>query len=257
MPFFTDPMKNLLIFVLVVALAIMGYLLFRKDRVGETPETTDTEEPIENVDSEPKTDIFKSEAKKEIKEETEVVLIKAEYPSFGDEKVDEEIKSFVQKEVSTFKSENSTSFPGQSVKNSLEVTYRLEKGEGFTAVVFSMATYTGGAHGNLSLKTFVYENGGERLSVGSLFTPESNYLSRLSELSLIKLKENMGEALGAWAPDGTAPVSSNFEAFYITGDDTLNIIFQPYQVAPWSSGVPLIKIDLSDELEEIVNKDIF
>ncbi len=250
-------MKNALIFILIIALGTTIYFLVRKDRVGENAPILDEEEVLEPIDNETPEDLFEAEEGREITEEAEFLTIKAAYPAFGDVQIDQDIKALVQKEISAFKSENNTSYPGQTNKNSLEITYRIEKGDDFTAIVFSSATYTGGAHGNLVIKTLVYENSGEEVSIGSLFAPGSEYLSKLSEISRTKLKSKMGENLGAWADEGTSPTSDNFGAFYITGEDTLNIIFQPYQVAPWSAGVPSISIDLHDELGEILNQNIF
>lgn len=244
-------MQKPLIFILLVIVIVLGYLFIKKDR-GEAPEyiapevseelPTDREEESEIDGLVP--------IEKSISEENEIYKIDAKYPSFGFNNIDSEISSFVQKQVATFKSENSESYPGQSAKYLLNTKYRVEVTDSLS-VIMTIETYTGGAHGNLFIKTFVYSDVAERMSIGSFFSPGSNYLTKLSEISRVKLGEKSEDV---WFDEGTEPISSNFEAFYISEEGNLNIIFQPYQVGPWVMGTPEISIGF-DELKEVLNED--
>lgn len=244
-------MRNLAIGVLIIAVVVLGYLLLQKGRVKpvetELPDTSET--PPDSTEEE--TSWFMNEpAKKVISEDTEVLTINASYPVFGSGAIDSEIKSYVQKAISDFKTENSEPYPGQPVKNSFGTNYRVVEGPDTVSVIMNTETYTGGAHGNLVIKTFVYSKDGNHLSIGSFFKPGSDYLSKLSTLSRAKLAEkSSGES---WDEDGTAPLSENFGAFYIGETGKLIIIFQPYQVGPWVAGTPSVEIDFN-EFGDMVN----
>ena len=110
----------------------------------------------------------------------------------------------------------------------------------------------GGAHGGHILRSLNFREGDEQFTIGDVFKPGSGYLATLSKLSRTKLKAALGNELGNWSDDGTTPVTSNFEAFYLT-EGKLHIIFQPYQVAPWASGAPEITIDLASELKDVIS----
>jgi hypothetical protein len=106
---------------------------------------------------------------------------------------------------------------------------------------------SGGAHGNLFIRTLNFERSTEGLEIGSLFTPGSNYLTKLSELSRPKLKADLKENLGNWSDDGTSPITKNFEAFYLT-PGKLHIIF-PASFSPTS---PRIKVILLQGLYYVI-----
>lgn len=245
-------MKNLLIGALIIAVAVLGYLLPLKDRPNipetETPETT---ESLPDTGEEELDVLSKDPEKKTISAETEVLVINAAYPEFGIPNIDAEIKSYIQKAVSDFKTENSEPYPGQPVKNSFGSNYRVVRGPETVSVIMNIETYTGGAHGNLVIKTFVYSTTSERLSIGSFFKPGSNYLTKLSTLTRAALAEKSSDE--SWDDEGTAPVSENFEAFYIGETGKLVIVFQPYQVGPWVVGTPSVELDFS-EFGDIVNE---
>lgn len=247
-------MKNLAILVLAAGVLVFGYLFLTK----KAPENQDEINPVQPIDELADgggdelistTDV----TEEAITEETEVVKINIKYPSFGYENLDSEIKTFVQEFTSNFKTENSEAYPGQPAKNSLGSRYRVVESDSTVSVILNLEMYTGGAHGNLFIKTFVYEKDGDRLAIGSFFEPRTNYLGKLSEISKTKLKEK-GSEQETWFDEGTDPVSSNFEAFFITEEGDLGIIFQPYQVGPWVIGTPEINIPFS-EFGTIVTND--
>ncbi len=245
-------LKNALIWILLLAVIVLGYLLTRKAKVDVPVADLPLESGDIPDDREEGSDISEEVARdEEINEENDVYKINAVYPVFGNSTIDEEIKSFIQKEVSTFKSENSESFPGQVAKYSFGSHYRIVKSDREVSIIFNIETYSGGAHGNLFIRTFVYKKNSERLSIGSFFTPGSKYLEKISELAKQKLGQVSDED---WYDEGTAPVSSYFDAFYISPEGNLNIIFQPYQVGPWVAGTPEVSIGF-DELGDIVNED--
>ncbi len=248
-------MKNLIIGALVVALAITGYLLYRKDsRVGE-PKPSSPQESIEIVEIDASDDpLFSSHENKMITETGETYEITANYPVFGDSNIDEGIESFVRADIAGFKNNNNLSYDNQSAPNSYELSYEVKQDSLMTTVLFKAYEFTGGAHGNLRIVSRSYSPTGEARTIGSLFVPDSSYLGQLSDVSRTLLQEKYGDMLGAWYEDGTSPRTENFETFYIEGSDTLAVVFQPYQVGPWAIGAPEVRIPL-ETFEAILHED--
>ncbi|MCC7469932.1 MAG: DUF3298 domain-containing protein, partial [Bacteroidetes bacterium] len=95
---------------------------------------------------------------------------------------------------------------------------------------------------------------GAEISIGSIFTPGSKYLARLSEITRKKLKKEFSNDSANWIDEGTTPITSNFETFYFEDEDVLVLVFQPYQVLAWAEGVQEIQINFK-EIEDILNEE--
>ncbi len=247
-------MKNVIIFVLILAVLVLGYLQIHKREGEDTPKTDETP-IIEEEAPETQKSWFENEKKETVVEETDKLSVDVAYPSFGNKEIDAEIKNFALKDLATFKEESGEPIPGSAAQQyTFDLNYKVVRGDKTTSIIFSESTYSGGAHGNLVMTTFTYTNDGTKVSIGSLFKPGSDYLGKLAQISKVKLKEALPNDLGSWADDGTAAVSANFEAFYLEGKNTVKIIFEPYQVAPWAAGTPEISISFS-EFGDIVNDE--
>lgn len=248
-------MKNFFIFILIVAVAVLAYFLVRKDREVFTP----NEEPIsENPVTEEETseDVFFDDTKEVFTENTATFEAKIEYPSFGNVGIDKRIKDFVMKDLSDFKKGTDVTNENPVAKNNYGATYKVVKTSEITSIIFTFSEYTGGAHGNIRVRTLNFDNKNlESLSIGSLFRAESDYLTKISTVSRTELKKDLGgEENATWINDGTTPTNDNFDSFYLKDDNTLVIIFQPYQVAPWVEGVPEVVINITNNLKEIFNE---
>lgn len=255
-------MKKLLIVLNIVFLGVIAYLIITREKepVVEISATKNqTIAPGDDVI--PPGPLLTGEEEKTISEETDYVKIIAKYPSFKNKGKSEYIERVVREEINDFKEDSGlnnisktnddAAFPN-GTKYEFNTTYKVYSTENTATIVLSIYTYTGGAHGNLFIRTLNFERSTEGLEIGSLFTPGSNYLTKLSELSRPKLKADLKENLGNWSDDGTSPITKNFEAFYLT-PGKLHIIFQPYQVAPWVSGAPEISFDIKDELGGVIS----
>lgn len=104
--------------------------------------------------------------------------------------------------------------------------------------------YTGGAHGNTvrssdtwSLKT------GNRLALSDLFMPGENYRMILTEQILLQADENMRQNPGIYFEDYRALIVKFFnpESFFLTPEG-LNIYYQQYEIAPYSTGIVVFTI---------------
>lgn len=127
-----------------------------------------------------------------------------------------------------------------------------EKSDVLCVVMFS-GEYTGGAHPNPSLATFVYSMSKSKLySLKDLFKPGSKYLEKISkfcakEITARKISDEK------WINEGTAPKEENYQFFYLNNKGVV-IIFPQYQVAPYSEGNQEVTIPYSD-LKDIMNAD--
>jgi len=106
---------------------------------------------------------------------------------------------------------------------------------------FSGYEFTGGAHGLPLLGTFVFDlKTGQRLSLDDLFATQ-DYLKTLSGLAQADLKTRDISTDSGWIASGTAPDTINYKYYYLT-HDALVLVFPPYQVAPYVSGVQEVAI---------------
>lgn len=102
----------------------------------------------------------------------------------------------------------------------------------------------GAAHGMPS-KVYVHINlkNGNFYELKDLFKKNSNYVKKLSDIIQKQIDEK-GEELGIWK-DQYKGIKPN-QPFYVT-EDALHIYFEPYEIAPYSSGfvtfdIPFIEI---------------
>lgn len=257
-------MKKGLILTIVLLVGVIAYMYFHKrGDVAEVPLDTDTDLVLEPEDTGTITKLlFNGEVKKEINEENEFLIVKVAYPAFEDENVSKEVLNAVEGELTQFKKDiNFDNFPPEErdrikefgYKYTFDSAYELKEGKGLHSIILDFSTYTGGAHGNHYIKSFNYNDAGQRITIGDVFSPETNYLTKLSELSRVKIKEKLEDGVGSWADEGTTPTTDNFSTFYTDMEGVLHIVFQPYQVAPWSAGVVEISIDMKSELGDIID----
>ncbi len=120
--------------------------------------------------------------------------------------------------------------------------------------VFDVNSYTGGAHGLQFRKTFSFNKEGQLLTLANLF---SNGLDGLTDFSKLVQKELMKRegANAEWIADGAAPREENYRSFVVT-DTGVTILFDPYQVAPYSDGAIDIAIP-STLFTKIANPELF
>ncbi len=188
-----------------------------------------------------------------IKEEDEERIISASYPSLGIEEIDNEIKDFVESQVSQFKELEYVSFSG--------APYSLDIGYFFTtynkdiiSFKLNVSEYTGGAHGNHYVTCFTYDlKEKKKMSLGEFFNGDF-YLEKISSYSIDDLMKDE-YAAEEWINEGAGPKIENFERFIVT-ENAFIFYFPPYQVAPYAAGEKQTII-LFNELKDYLNNDIF
>ncbi len=120
--------------------------------------------------------------------------------------------------------------------------------------VTSFSYFSGAAHPMTIITTFNYSTliYGELNSPGKLFKSDFDYLGYLSGKCIASLKQYAKE-VGADGNDdmineGASPSEENFRNWYIE-NDSLIIVFNPYQAGPYVMGVQTVSIPLSEMLD--------
>jgi len=134
----------------------------------------------------------------------------------------------------------------QGNKETLQISYLIASSPRTVSYIFTTYEDTLGAHGNTFFHTFTFDTTkGTRLSLSDIFTTNS-YLNTLSSLSRTKLPTIIGDgAEASFINGGTTPEEKNFQNFFFDNQDFV-ILFDPYQVAPYSSGPQTLRIPLSE-----------
>lgn len=166
------------------------------------------------------------------------------------------MKKFVTDTISQFKTDgNFANLTPEDVKalgfnrgnkETLQISYLIASSARTVSYIFTTYEDTGGAHGNTFFHTFTFDTTkGTELSLSSIFTTNS-YLNTLSSLSRTKLPAVIGDgAEASFINGGTTPEEKNFQNFFFDNQEFV-LLFDPYQVAPYSSGPQTLRIPLSE-----------
>ncbi len=191
-------------------------------------------------------------------EKAEHFTYKTEYPLFSEnevlnEAIKEQIVNPVKKTSRDTKEDwkleaeerktafGDTSFPPYESLTTLE---SVVESENFISIVFHDYTYTGGAHGYPCKKTLTYMKSEDRIvNIMKATGLSLDKISRLcyDELLTLMDKEQISDI--QWIQEGTEPETENYRAFTFDGR-TLTVFFNPYQVAPYASGIIKIEVEL-------------
>lgn len=175
--------------------------------------------------------------------------IAADYPGTAIAAIDTEIKGWIDAEVARFKKQAAPE-PGSLLGPwTLDITYVVERNDAeVLALSFTESTYTGGAHGNHTFRTFNYLlPDGRRVDLAQILDGRKG-LARLSTLAVADLDKQLGGPDGLsdaqWIRRGAGPDWINFENFLLL-PDALKIQFPPYQVAAYAAGPQEVRVPLA------------
>lgn len=199
-------------------------------------------------------------------EETDNYSINVSYPHYGNKKIENILRNYIDDYIASFKKELNNE-PSSNWKNSLDISHeRFSFSENIVSYVFYIYTFTGGAHGgtNIVTKSFNTDTLNE-LNLENVFEEDENYLEKISELAIKNLKENLISKDATpdsikfseeWIEEGASPKKENFKRFSLTKKEIV-FYFEQYQVAPYSDGIQTVKIpyyELENFLKEPFSK---
>jgi len=184
--------------------------------------------------------------------------------ALADQRAVSAIKGFEQNTIESFKENgNFANLTAEDIKiqgldqgrkYTLTIDYKLYTSPMTISYVLDIYEDTLGAHGNGFYRTFTFDSAtGAGVLFGDLFTPNSDYLGKISSLARAKLPAIIAKAEGVSISqvdmqainDGASADGDNFQSFYLDGK-TLVILFPPYQVAAYAAGPQTLRIPLSD-----------
>lgn len=177
---------------------------------------------------------------KEMNDETNGVLIAAEYPNFGT-KIDDKIKESIDAKITDFKN----SISGSSLSDQfMNISFSATN---YSTSIYSIRydiVYGGGVHPveDIDCKTYDLDNSKE-IFLTDIFKKESEYLSKLSAVIYDSLLKDSSVDKD-WAKEGTVAKADSFKNFTLEKNNIV-FYFAPGVVAPNTAGVKKVEIPLS------------
>lgn len=192
------------------------------------------------------------------------------------DKFNQEVKSWVTKQVSDFKKEMAETAKDEAANSadptaspetkstmppsSLDIGYSIALAkDDFVSVKFDLGSYaSGAAHPNSSATVINFDvKASKTLKLTDLFTPGAKYLQSISAYCIKDLKQR-AKAKDAildddWIQKGAGPDANNYLSWAITKKG-LEITFDPYQVAAYAAGPQTVVVPYS-ALKELIKPD--
>jgi hypothetical protein len=107
------------------------------------------------------------------------------------------------------------------------------------SIMQKLYQFTGGAHGMSHVMTSTIDlQAGCELKLADLFTTDKDYLGKLNEAVR---QANVTRKYPAWGFKGIHP-----DSLYYLSDEGIVLIFQPYEIAPYSEGIVKILVTYQD-----------
>ncbi len=242
---------SILITIVVVGL-VVWLVMVGKHR---TPDPAAVPSPSDQVASWPSLQV----RKEILRQDNQYYAITAEYPVTRDARTSDILKAFVEDQIAQF-IEDTSWVMDPSIDSSsrgvlsLDITYQETIATRANTYVFTIASYTGGAHGLQATRTYAFNEKGEVITLEKLFTNGAKGLETIATFVERELvKKNISDA--SWIAEGTRPVTDNYQNFVII-DNGVTFIFDAYQVAPYSAGTQSILVPTS-AFKGIANPELF
>jgi len=167
--------------------------------------------------------------------------VEADYPQFGIPVIDSQIKQQIDNGVSDLESQAVSDQPAANGFPIYDFTSAFDSvyvGPDYISVRLILADYTGGAH---ELPVIIGDNfhrdTGELATLDEALSLTGMTLDQVASSSKAQLAQNPDtQPTDIWT-SGSDPTPNNYSTFLINKDSVI-FIFQPYQVAPFSSGAP-------------------
>ncbi|MCX5751117.1 MAG: DUF3298 and DUF4163 domain-containing protein [Candidatus Saganbacteria bacterium] len=174
---------------------------------------------------------------RQIKETNKNISISIKYPITQIPSIDAIFSQMAQKEITDFKASIPEVSPNPDWKYDLEIDYVEYLRGDIKSFVFTVFSFTGGAHPmtRTLTKTFNMKTG-EQLNLNSFFNDDPTYPLRLYPLIVKDLKTRQ-IADDQWIEEGTHDLSK----FAVT-DTEIILFYDPYEVAPYSAGPQEVRI---------------
>lgn len=175
------------------------------------------------------------------------------YPALGNPTIDAKLKSFAESLADSFEKVQIEDYKDEEKPDSYgaweeSVFFTIERpNPDVVSITFNIATYTGGAHGQLIVDVQNYDlKNSTQLTFQDLFANQQKALEILSKVSETKLRASLGDDVEEeMLVSGTSPEIDNFDNLSLLPSGVA-VEFQPYQVGPWAIGQQRVEISLNE-----------
>lgn len=187
--------------------------------------------------------IVDSQKKKIEIEEKHKYKILVYFPDSDYKLLNEVVFDKMQEYVNRFKKELPSDLIQTNIYYTLIIMYDTYTYENYISYVFNIEYYMGGAHPNHEIWTVTYDKeSNEIIDITDLIKKNSDILNIFSTVSREELLHNSGIVNSTIMMEGTRPIAQNFSNFAFSPTGLL-LFFPQYQVAPYSSGQFIVKVD--------------
>ena len=180
-------------------------------------------------------------------------------------KLDKALRDYATVQKKDFLAAQGGERSANATEYQLDITFNIaRRTDDFVSVLVNGSSYTGGAHPNPLVASFVLRLSDNALiTLGDLFADPDAAMTILSDESRrqlegrfdAQLREQVGEGaalepalkdMREWVARGTEPKAENFAVFLVDGLESkaigLTLVFPPYQVAPYVDGAPQVEV---------------
>lgn len=149
----------------------------------------------------------------------------------------------LQEYINTFKKELPSDSIQTNIYYTLIIMYDTYTYGNYISYVFNIEYYMGGAHPSHEIWTVTYDKESNKIiDISDLIKMNSDILNIFSSVSREELLHNSGIVNSTMMMEGTRPIAQNFSNFAFSSSGLL-LFFPQYQVAPYSSGQFIVKVD--------------
>lgn len=182
-------------------------------------------------------------------ETNELVGISASYPKLGIDNIDHELVQMADDVYADFlsqKQEMEEIAEAYDMQLSRELSFSdIILTDDYASIMFQHYAYDGGAHGNYTSLPFNYSFKDEKMiGIKDVLGGSQERLETLSQKVRAYLEERNDVFEGAVA-EVSGPQWDNFSTFFLT-EDSIIIMYQRYEVAPYASGIVSIEVPFSE-----------
>ena len=196
-----------------------------------------------------------------VRREAKFYQVDVKYPAIvaprnaADGKFNEGWRRRTQERVARFVKDVPQEPPSEGVtKSSLDVSYEVcfQRAD-LMGISTTGGEFTGGAHASPIVETQLFDfRRGREVAFQELFRTGSPYLATVSRICIDQLGRRKDLNSDAeWIRRGAGASLANFKLFH-PGRKTLVVVFPPYQVAPYSSGIVEVEIPFAS-LERVID----
>lgn len=247
-------------FILLIIVVAAAIYFFAPKKQVVTPADTNIDVQMQE-DETPKIVTINS-TKATIKKDEKNYTVNAEYPILSSKDISKEIidlmnktiKNNIEGKIAVFVSDNSSPSgmgANLSEKSSFGTQYKVyAPAHGLQTVAFDVGeSSAGAAHPNSYVYTITFDiSTGKELAITDLCESDClKEIAKKAQISLVQTLKQRDAQYDDWAKEGSAPVGENYQVFIVT-PESLDIVYNPYQVAAYAFGhvrTPVLWSDIS------------